>query len=548
MGKKGRRKGKRKQRSPKADESRPSNTKAAPVEEAGGVETGGAAKSAAPAVAAAAKGAAVATTAAPAAPASPRDERMKNLLSAVTGAANGDGKKKGSDSGEETYGDASEVKGGENFSLQEMCNRAAELEKDGQRRQACNYYLYCLERSIKESNPKALARCLSRLAAICGAAGKYREALKYRHAEKLLYESSLLRQMHMETVNTKAKVPTKVSREGARIAMAAKGITAAGVTPPVVQAQAVAYEKIAKLFYSQGNKDMARAYAQKAIRLRYRDKQANMHYEAASSALTAQFGMARQLYSNALTRYKQQANGSPNGVVALPKAADTKMVVPAGPAPAITPGLSGPEGGGSLSTTIRGALPAPEANDRDDGAAGPDTKEQGGNSSTNSKGTETAAVVAAAAAATSAGAAKGLGDGGTARASGPATPLAVAKSAAKGARPVVQVDEANKAQQERSGESDAVSNDNARPPRTPVLDPEPFVRSSSAADLKHGESELEEEKESQGGGAESLNEANDQGGSLLGGAKESTCSSATLWTLGIVGVLAAAAATIVQAV
>mmetsp|Transcript_5426 Transcript_5426/g.9082 ORF Transcript_5426/g.9082 Transcript_5426/m.9082 type:complete len:377 (+) Transcript_5426:94-1224(+) len=230
------------------------------------------------------------------------------------------------------------------FTLDEMMSRAMELEKEKQYRFACDYYLYCLEQSTSQNAFVICAKCLNRLAAICSNNGKYQAAVKYRHAEKLLYESSLLRELHLESITVDAKDSKDTSSGDEKTAMAdldgkempvdeseapRKGAAATSATkssastasPPVTakdvvplksdpqikEAQARAFEKIAELFFTQNNKDMAQAYAMKAIRIRHKETELNTQYAKVSSDLTESFTAAKKMYSNALSAYERTA-------------------------------------------------------------------------------------------------------------------------------------------------------------------------------------------------------------------------------------------------
>ncbi|GAB5371306.1 hypothetical protein AAMO2058_001568700 [Amorphochlora amoebiformis] len=286
------------------------------------------------------------------------------------------------------------------FSLEEMMGRAAQLVKENQQRFGCEYYLYCLERSMGENNFSVAGRCLRYLGNICAKNGKYREAVKYRHAEKLLYESTLLRHIYLEEIKgqtrekseNKTKIksagegchlgekaknpksepkvtkseskaearmktrettpgtsPTRVidpeqkkpplviktkenkqdadkkstsdpnpslkegkSGEGkeskdSEHMVTAKDVLPTKMTPSLKEAQARAFEKIAELFYHQGNKEMAKSYAIKAIKVRrLKDTGLNTQYIQASSEITKSFGIAKEIYSQALSSYEKR--------------------------------------------------------------------------------------------------------------------------------------------------------------------------------------------------------------------------------------------------
>lgn len=168
-----------------------------------------------------------------------------------------------------------------------------------------HYYLYCLEQyRYSNKHQDLIALCLRRMGDICYKSRKYKEALQFRTAERMVYESNLLRIVRTEADKEAAEIQAAAASAGnstanspRHISDSASSPTAASSVPhkhlelmrmksadptPIIRTpitpkeliqeeeKALTYERLAKLFYDEKNVEMAKSYALKAIELRRR--------------------------------------------------------------------------------------------------------------------------------------------------------------------------------------------------------------------------------------------------------------------------------------
>lgn len=220
-----------------------------------------------------------------------------------------------SDSDSEGEGDGAnrsknKAKTRKSYTFAEMVKRATELEKEGQLKFAAHYYLYCLQhyRETQAEGGKSkhgadgegengagsitlIGYCLNRLSSICYKNKKFKEALQFQQAERMLYESNLLAIDTVDKGSQDAADSKEGSNsngteeedggEGAGEGMFKKvGITS--VDPFAVsvdqdtcpksmaeqEAHALQYERLGRIFMKEGNVELAKSYALKAIKIR----------------------------------------------------------------------------------------------------------------------------------------------------------------------------------------------------------------------------------------------------------------------------------------
>ncbi len=73
-----------------------------------------------------------------------------------------------------------------------MIAQAEAYEKEQNPKLAAHYYITALERYKKLGHPNDIALCLRRMAQLCEKSAGFSEAMKFRNAERLVYESQLL--------------------------------------------------------------------------------------------------------------------------------------------------------------------------------------------------------------------------------------------------------------------------------------------------------------------------------------------------------------------
>jgi tetratricopeptide (TPR) repeat protein len=189
-------------------------------------------------------------------------------------------------------------------SVEEAHTRAAALEASGRSKQAAQCYLYCVEKLFQredrtrssavgsEHDPSAtaalLARCLQRLAGICETLGKFEDALRFREAERMVYENTLL-----VLAESRGWVPPLSLSPSS-----SSSSQASFFVDPEADAEerrARNLEALAEIFFQEKNLEMAKAYAAKAIDIRRRLKS-----RGETTALAEQ---GRDEYQRTLRRY-----------------------------------------------------------------------------------------------------------------------------------------------------------------------------------------------------------------------------------------------------
>lgn len=251
--------------------------------------------------------------------------------------------------------------GGVRHTFESMYARAERLEKKGFLRKAASYYLYCLEQyRYSHQHQDLIASCLRRLGDICYRNRKYKEALQFRAAERMVYEANLMRVVKTDAAKEQALAAAAAAaaaeQAGAATTSAAASSNSASSsssasarssrTPLVASAgpasqimslqssdptplprtaltpasllaeeeRALTFERLAKVFFDEKNLDMARSYATKAIALRRRIKEkwgdpANMDKD---QLLLHQLAvMGQEQYESTLRRFKGQPDSTP---------------------------------------------------------------------------------------------------------------------------------------------------------------------------------------------------------------------------------------------
>jgi hypothetical protein len=184
------------------------------------------------------------------------------------------------------------------YELQQLMGRAIELENEGSLKLAAHYYLFCVQQFRYDAlQQEHVAECLGRLAAICERGKKIDEALKYRHAQKLVYESRLLFLAEQEQETKKkqrrearaaaaasraataaASDDTKYDDDDADAAEEDAAATASMIKEPPLAAdgteteeerKAEQFMQLAKVFFAKNNVPMAKSYIRKAIEQRH---------------------------------------------------------------------------------------------------------------------------------------------------------------------------------------------------------------------------------------------------------------------------------------
>jgi hypothetical protein len=245
----------------------------------------------------------------------------------------------------------SPIEHGRQYTFEEMMARARRLESKGFLRKASHFYLYCLEHyRYSSANQQLLAEALRRLGDICYRNKKYKEALQFRTAERMLYESNLLR-----VVKTDAKggIPLPANVTAALAQQQAHGVAVpasassssanplstrqagsstasrilsspsvdpsplpkSALTPALALAdenRALTFERLARVFFEEGNIEMAKSYALKSIAIRKKIKEkwgdpAKMSPEQLQLHQLAVMG--REQYENTLRRFKTPEDG-----------------------------------------------------------------------------------------------------------------------------------------------------------------------------------------------------------------------------------------------
>jgi len=191
-------------------------------------------------------------------------------------------------------------------SFESILNDAVHLETLGRTRRAAHLYLLCLERhryahSGGGAHQHLVASVLKRLGDMCYRQKKFREALQFRAAERMLFEASLLQVVQSDASragteeekdadteaaasnHTGADAASSPRSAAATAAASARALlssasvdpTAAVARTPLAPAslladeeRALRFERLARVFFDEKNVGMARSYALKAIELR----------------------------------------------------------------------------------------------------------------------------------------------------------------------------------------------------------------------------------------------------------------------------------------
>lgn len=202
-------------------------------------------------------------------PATPEEDAAKG----GGGAEGGDARDAG-DSGDEAGDPPSPpAPDGERASAEERMERAGDLREAGRPLEAALAYLGVVERFRDSGRPDMIALAFSSVADICEGAGRLDEALQFRSAERMVYESRLL--------------SAAMAESGGSAALSDEGVAAA-------------WERVAETFFRQGNVEMAKVYAARSIAVR---RQAG----TAEGARHARLG--RQAYEDSLLRFREAAAG-----------------------------------------------------------------------------------------------------------------------------------------------------------------------------------------------------------------------------------------------
>jgi tetratricopeptide (TPR) repeat protein len=235
------------------------------------------------------------------------------------------------------------------YSFEEMFDRARRLQTKGYFRKSAHYYLYCLEHyRYSHQHQDLIALCLRNLGDICYKNKKYKEALQFRTAERMVYESNLIRivktdaQAELEALKTAAaNANASVTSDGDSSFASSSAATSPSharnlsimrmqsadpapivrtpITPKSLVAdeeRALTYERLAKVFYDEKNIAMAKSYALKAIELRrrIRAKWGDSTKMRPDELLLHQLSvMGKEQYEETLRRFQDGGVGGEDG-------------------------------------------------------------------------------------------------------------------------------------------------------------------------------------------------------------------------------------------
>lgn len=185
------------------------------------------------------------------------------------------------------------------FTADEMMERAEELEETGRCRRSALAYLYVVDRFRHSGRPEVLGRALSRLAALCSKYERFEEALRFRAAERLVYETRLLALAVAE-----ASVPSAGGEE-ARLRVSARLIGPHGVDALSEEAVASAWERVAEEFFNDGQVELAKRYACRAIHIRRSLAERKADEKTRAGAELASLG--RATYEDTLRKFRGAA-------------------------------------------------------------------------------------------------------------------------------------------------------------------------------------------------------------------------------------------------
>jgi len=147
------------------------------------------------------------------------------------------------------------------LTVKDFLLRAAELERDGHHRLAIKYFLYVLDTHASSLSLDQIIFALRRLSAICAYHKKFDEALRFRNAERLVYESQIL------TIDVlEQPVAGAVDAAAGSLRPETDAVACAALKRDVHRAQQ--YERLARMFFESGNKPMAGEYTRHAIAAR----------------------------------------------------------------------------------------------------------------------------------------------------------------------------------------------------------------------------------------------------------------------------------------
>jgi hypothetical protein len=128
-------------------------------------------------------------------------------------------------------------------------------------RLAIKYFLYVLDTHASSLSLDQIIFALRRLSAICAYHKKFDEALRFRNAERLVYESQIL------TIDVlEQPVAGAVDAAAGSLRPETDAVASAALKRDVHRAQQ--YERLARMFFESGNKPMAGEYTRHAIAAR----------------------------------------------------------------------------------------------------------------------------------------------------------------------------------------------------------------------------------------------------------------------------------------
>jgi hypothetical protein len=178
------------------------------------------------------------------------------------------------------------------FTVAELLQRADELRESRQDRAAAQVYMCCVQRLHDVPHSEMLAQALRGLAQVYEANDQFELAVRFRDAERMVYESRLLHLTcgndndqtaangvsHAQHNESDATATNSVSESGS---LSGAHVVEPNVDRPTVNStasndelislderKAEAFEKLAQLFFERKQVEMAKSYALKAIDLR----------------------------------------------------------------------------------------------------------------------------------------------------------------------------------------------------------------------------------------------------------------------------------------
>lgn len=177
------------------------------------------------------------------------------------------------------------------FDCDSAFERAKFLEDKGQAKSAAALYMECLRsyQNTQRGDLKIIGLCLRRLGQICYNSEKFAEAVEFRKAEKIIYEKQLI------------TVVEPTSQKGDEGHLSRK---------QSCEAAALEAERLAKIFFDNGNMDMAKSYIASAITLR--EDAASADLDEAVDEQAAELAEAgRREYQATLLRYQTVVESLP---------------------------------------------------------------------------------------------------------------------------------------------------------------------------------------------------------------------------------------------